>query len=116
MRPLLSALCLIAGVSAAQAQQSSPDSIAATLSEDWNAYQIAQKHVIASLSAVANELNKARADLAAVTKERDELKTKSAKQEEAIKAASALAVKANAEIETLKAERDKLKADGDKKP
>lgn len=61
---------------AAFAQQ--PDSIS-ILTEDWNAYQITQKHVITSLSAVANEFQKTRAELAAVTKERDELKAEIAK-------------------------------------
>jgi hypothetical protein len=73
MRPLLTALCLIAGVSAAQAQQPPADPIS-TLTEDWNAYQNAQRHVVVDLSAMATELQKARADLVAVTKERDELK------------------------------------------
>lgn len=64
-------LCGIAIYGAAKAQQ--PDSIA-TLTEDWNAYQNAQRHVTESVSKVANELQKARADLAVVTKERDDLK------------------------------------------
>ena len=83
---ILGAFFIFVGEARAQTPQQ-PDPISA-LADDWNAYQNAQKHVIASVSAVATELQKARSDLAAVTKERDE----------------------------LKAERDKLKADVEKKP
>ena len=74
IRPhILASLLIVCCISVARAQ--APDSVA-TLTEDWNAYQTAQKHVIASLSAVANELAKVKAELAAVTKERDDLKAK----------------------------------------
>lgn len=109
------ALVLIACWKGAHAQPA-PDPVA-TLTEDWNAYQNAQKHVIADLNAVANELQKARGELAAVTKERDDLKAQSAKKDEEIKAGAALVAKANAEIEGLKAQLEKMETPGDpKKP
>ena len=73
---ILAALLIVGCISVARAQ--TLDSIS-TLTEDWNAYQTAQKHVLSSLSAVANELAKTKAELAAATKELEKLKAEAAK-------------------------------------
>lgn len=76
LRVLLWCAALTGGwflIAVAARAQTAPDSIA-VLTEDWNAYQNAQKHVLSSLNVLATELLKARTDLAAATKERDDLK------------------------------------------
>lgn len=74
------AIVAVAAISGVRAQQppASADPLA-SLAQDWNAYQNAQRHVIEGIQAVSTELQKARADNTVLVKERDELKAEIAK-------------------------------------
>lgn len=76
---------VVLAISQARAQQPASDP-ASSLAADWNAYQNAQRHVLTGIQAVTDELVKARAENAALVKERDGLKV----QLEKLKPAAAI--------------------------
>lgn len=65
-------------------------------------------------AAMGSQLQAAQIENTQLKSERDKIKAQSVKQEEDIKAGTALVAKADAEIERLKAQLEKLKAEAEK--